>query len=85
MIDVQPLCEMLAIHSNCFVSRGAEGYLRIGTTERLLRCLDQLTIHLHSLQRRDFAHVPDLIAMIEYIFTREGYHSYERESKNGNG
>ena len=82
---IPPLCKMLAIHSKCFPSRGDEGHLQIKTTERLLRCLDQLTIHLPSLQGPDFSHVPSLVAMIEEIFTREGYHSYERESKNGNG
>ena len=82
---IEPLCKMLAIHSGCFASRGDEGHLQIETTQRLLRCLDQATIHLSSLQGPDFAHVPNFIAMIEEIFTRQGYHSYQRESKNGNG
>jgi hypothetical protein len=47
-----------------------------------LRCLDQATIHLPSLQRPDFVMVPNLIAMIEEIFAMQGYHTYQRESKN---
>jgi len=82
---IQPLCKMLAIHSNCFALRGDDGHLRIETTQRLLRCLDQVTIHLPSLQGPEFSHVPNLIAMIEEIFTREVYHNYQRESKNTSG
>ena len=80
---IEPLCKMLVIHSNCFASHGDEGHLKIKTTQRLLRCLDQATIHLPSLQGPDFVIVPNLIAMIEEIFTRRDYQSYQRESKNG--
>ena len=80
---IEPLCEMLTIHSNCFRTLGDEGHLQLKTTQRLLRCLDQTTVHLPSLQGPDFVHVPNLIAMIEEIFTREGYDTYQRESKNG--
>ena len=80
---IEPLCKMLAIHSHRFASEGDEGHLKIKTTRRLLRCLDQATIHLSSLQGPDFAHVPNIISMVEEIFTRESYHSYQRESKNG--
>jgi len=82
---IEPLCKMLKIHSGCFASRGDKGHLQIKTTQRLLRCLDQASIHLSSLQGPDFAHVPNLIARIEEIFTREGYRNYQRESKNGSG
>ena len=82
---IEPLCKMLTIHSGCFASRGDEGHLQIKTTQRLLRCLDQVTIHLPSLQGPDFAHVSNVIAMIEEIFIKEGYRSYQRESKNDNG
>jgi hypothetical protein len=80
---IEPLCKMLKIHSSCFASREHKEHLQIKTTQRLLRCLDQATIHLSSLQGLDF--VPNLISRIEEIFTREGYHNYERESKNGSG
>jgi hypothetical protein len=82
---IEPLHKMLENHRGCFVSHGDEGCLQIKTTQRLLRCLDQTTIHLSSLQGPDFVHVPNLIAMIEEIFTREGYYNYQRESKNGAG
>jgi hypothetical protein len=80
---IEPLCKMLAIHSNCFASLGDEGHLKIKTTQRLLRCLDQTSIHLSSFQGPDFVLVRNLIAMIEEIFTRQGYRNYQRESKNG--
>jgi hypothetical protein len=80
---IEPLCKMLAIHSDCFASRGDKGHLEIKTTQRLLRCLDQATVHLLSLQGPDFVIAPNLITMIEEIFTTEGYHTYQRDSKNG--
>ena len=82
---IEPLCQMLAEHGAFFQSWGDEGHLGIKTTERLLRCLDHATIHLPSLQGPDFAVVPNLITLIEGIFTTESYHNYQRESKNGSG
>jgi hypothetical protein len=79
---IEPLCKMLAIHSDCFGTRGDEGHLKTKTTERLLKCLDRASIHLPSIQGPDFVALPNLIAMIEAIFTTQGYHIYQRESKN---
>lgn len=80
---IEPLCKMLAIHSNCFRTRGDEGHLKFKITIRLLRCLDRATIHLPSLQGPDFVVVPNLVPMIEEIFAMQGYHTYQRESRNG--
>jgi hypothetical protein len=79
---IEPLCKMLASHSNCFDAHGENGHLKTETTYRLLRCLDQATIHLPAIQGPEFV-VPNLLAMIEQVFTRQGYQTYRRESKSG--
>jgi len=79
---VRSLCKMLASHSNCFDAHGENGHLKTETTYRLLRCLDQATIHLPAIQGPEFV-VPNLLAMIEQVFTRQGYQTYRRESKSG--
>jgi hypothetical protein len=79
---LEPLCKQLANHSSCFDAHGEEGHLKTETTYRLLRCLDQATIHLPGLDAPDFM-VPSLLAMIEEVFTRQGYRTYQRESKSG--
>jgi hypothetical protein len=81
---IEPLCQMLASHHGCFVLSGDEGCLQIKTTQRLLRCLDQATIHLPSLQGPDFTHISNIITRIEEIFAKNGYSGYQRESKNCN-
>jgi hypothetical protein len=79
---IQPLCRVLANYSRDFATKGDEGALKSETTFRLLRCLDQATIHLPELQQQ----VPSslaLVAMIEEVFALEGYRNYRRESKLG--
>ena len=80
---IESLCKMLEVHSHCYEKRGDKGHLKIKTTERLLWCLDQATIHLPSLQGPDSVIVSKLVARIEKIFMRQGYQNYQRESKNG--
>jgi hypothetical protein len=72
---------MLATHSNCFEAGGNEGHLKFETTIRLLRCLDQATIHLPEIQGPE--NVPALLASIEDIFACKAYHTYRRDSKSG--
>jgi importin subunit alpha-6/7 len=79
---IEPLCKVLANYSRDFAIRGDEGILKSETTFRLLRCLDQATIHLPELQGQDYV-VPILLAMIEEVFSMEGYRDYRRESKTG--
>jgi hypothetical protein len=79
---LQPLCKVLANYSRDFAVKGDEGVLKSETTFRLLRCLDQATIHLPELG----GHVPTaprLISMIEEVFASEGYSNYRRDSKTG--
>ena len=72
--------------AQCLFSNGEiKKHLGIKTTKRLLRCLDQVNIHLPSLQGPDFTIVPNLIALIKGIFTTESYHNYQRESNIGSG
>lgn len=79
---IQPLCRVLANYSRDFASRGDNGFLKSETTFRLLRCLDQATIHLPELQGQ-VPSSPNLVSMIEEVFSLEGYRDYRRESKLG--
>ena len=47
---IEPLCRVLANYSRDFATRGDEGVLKSETTFRLLRCLDQATVHLPELK-----------------------------------
>ena len=87
----EPLCYELAEHGYCYAESQCLVYyaesecLTKKTTERLLRCLDQATIHLPSLQQgADFTLVSETISKIEQIFAMKDYNTYRRESKNGN-
>jgi hypothetical protein len=79
---IEPLCRVLANYSRDFATRGDEGVLKSETTFRLLRCLDQATIHLPELKGQ-VEKVPILLSMIEEVFTMEGYRDYRRDSKLG--
>lgn len=79
---IEPLCRVLASYAHDFATRGDEGSLKSETTFRMLRCLDQATIHLPNLVGQDYV-VPVLMSMIEEVFTMEGYRDYRRESKSG--
>jgi len=83
---VMPLCQMLARHCEGFASDSEGGALKSETTYRLLRCLDQCTIHLPTLRGQipgdDFL-IPKLLNLIEEVFAMKGYRDYRRESKSG--
>lgn len=79
---VEPICEMLAKYSQDFALHGDEGVLKSETIYRLLRCLDQVTVHLPILKMREQV-VSKLSFMIEGVFQLEGYRNYRRESKSG--
>jgi importin subunit alpha-6/7 len=79
---IEPICKMLANHSQDFALNGDEGQLKSETTFRLLRCLDQATIHLPTLKEQDQL-VTKLLYMIEGVFQLDGYRQYRRESKSG--
>jgi len=81
---IQPLCRVLAIHSRDFQLHGDEGKLKCETTFRLLRCLDQATMHLHEIREHDQL-VYLLQHMIEEVFAMDGYRDYRRDSKAGFG
>lgn len=79
---IEPLCKVLLNYTRDFAVKGDEGTLKSETTFRLLRCLDQATIHLPELGGQ----VPSatgLISMIEEVFASEGYRDYRRDSKTG--
>jgi hypothetical protein len=82
--SLQPICRVLAEHSQDFLLRGDEGRLKSETVFRLLRCLDQATMHLHEIKGHD-ALVQLLLSMIEELFKMEGYKNYRRDSKTGVG
>ena len=79
---LEPLCKVLANYSRDFAVKGDEGVLKSETTFRLLRCLDQATIHLPELGAQ-VPTAPRLILMIEEVFASEGYSNYRRDSKTG--
>jgi len=81
---LEPLCKVLATHSRDFALHGDESQLKSETTFRLLRSLDQATIHLHEIRGHDQT-VLVLQSMIEELFTLEGYRDYRRDSKMGVG
>ena len=79
---IEPLCTVLANFSRDFATKGDAGVLKSETTFRLLRCLDQATIHLPEIKGED-RKIQDLLAMIEEVFMMDGYRDYRRESKLG--
>jgi hypothetical protein len=81
---IEPFCKVLAIHSRDFADNGALSQLKSETIFRLLRCLDQATIHLPLIQGHDQI-VFVLQHMIEEVFAMDGYRDYRRDSKAGIG
>ena len=79
---IEPLCTVLLQYSMDFATRGDEGQLKSETTFRLLRCLDQATIHLPEVKSEGYI-VQKILAMIEEVFATEGYRNYRRDSKSG--
>jgi hypothetical protein len=79
---IEPLCKVLMLHSTEFATKGDEGQLKSETTFRLLRCLDQASMHLPEIKGEGLIVQRDL-ALIEEVFTTEGYRNYRRDSKNG--
>lgn len=78
---IEPLCNVLMQYSMDFAKRGDEGQLKSETTFRLLRCLDQATIHLPELKDEGFI-IQKILGMIEGVFATEGYRNYRRDSKS---
>jgi hypothetical protein len=79
---IEPLCRVLTQYSMDFATKGDDGQLKSETTFRLLRCLDQATMHLPEL-KSEGAVVQNLTGMIEEVFATEGYRNYRRDSKSG--
>jgi hypothetical protein len=76
---LEAMAIVLAQYSSDFAARGDKGVFKQESTSRFLRCLDQASIHLPSIQP---LHNPSLIATIEEVFSLEGYRTYQRDSKN---
>ena len=81
---IEPLCKVLAVHSRDFAQYGDQSPLKSETTFRLLRCLDQATMHLPEIRGYDQL-VFVLQHTVEEIFTLDGYRDYRRDSKSGIG
>jgi hypothetical protein len=79
---LEPLCKVLMQYSVDFATKGDEGQLKSETTFRLLRCLDQASMHLPELKGEGLIVQTDLV-MIEEVFATDGYRNYRRDSKNG--
>jgi hypothetical protein len=82
MRALEGICKVLANYSRDFAQKGDNGVLKSETTFRLLRCLDQATIHLPEISTM-VDKVPQLLAMIEEVFILDGYRNYGRDSKLG--
>src|SRR5271156_3073383 len=76
---LEAIATVVASYSSDFGRHGDRSVLKQESTSRFLRCLDQATIHLPSIQP---PHNPSLITTIEEVFALEGYRTYQRESKN---
>jgi len=79
---IEPLCKVLMHYSRDFATKGDEGQLKSETTFRLLRCLDQASMHLPEIKEEGPIIRRDL-ALIEEVFAAEGYRDYRRDSKSG--
>ena len=79
---LEAICKVLANYHRDFAQRGDNSTLKSETTFRLLRCLDQATMHLPEITNQ-VEKVPQLLSMIEEVFLLDGYHNYGRDSKLG--
>ena len=78
---IEPLCKVLIQYNTDFAANGDGGQLKSETTFRLLRCLDQATMHLPELKSEGLF-IQSLLSTIEEVFATEGYHNYRRDSKS---
>lgn len=79
---LEAISTVLAEYHRDFAQRGDNSTLKSETTYRLLRCLDQATMHLPEISNQ-VEKVPQLLAMIEKVFLLDGYRNYQRDSKLG--
>jgi hypothetical protein len=79
---VEALVKVLGQYHRDFAMKGDNSTLKSETTYRLLRCLDHVSVHLPEV-KGEVEKVPILQAMIEELFSLDGYRDYRRESKLG--